>query len=1126
MSLEYFHFLTFSELSLSTIGLDYHSYSIAFLDSTDFCSSLGSVEMKQPKGFRMNQQQNSTTEAVLIRTEAEKILANKRRATPLPSTVAELQQLVTDLELRSIESDLLQQEELNRHKNHFQYQALLLNSVGQAVVATDKNGFITFWNSAAEKLYGWDAEEAIGRNIMDTIALEQTKEQGAEIIASLARGESWSGEYIVKHRTGTAIPVYVYDTSVLDESGGLIGIIGVAHDMSVQKEAEELLRRTNQALADFQNAIQQTSIVSKANPQGIITYFNTKFLAISGYSASELIGQKHSIINSGHHPKQFWVDMWKTIASGKQWHAEVKNRAKDGTYYWVDTFIIPLLDDKGVVREFLSIRNDVTQRKYVEQELNSQHRFILGLTANLPSMISYWNSDLRCTFANAAYLEWFGKTPAEMDGIRIQDLLGETLYQQNKPFFLEAMKGKKQQFERTYAKQNGDVAYLWAQYIPDIVDESVSGFMIVVQDITEIKKAHVNLNRAQQIAHIGSWDWDVITNISTWSEEQYRLFGEDIHSYQPTFESYFAHLSMADRERIQSFLADALTGKESFEIEHEIFRADGTKRDVIVQGTIAYNKEKQPIRMFGITQDITERKLAEKQLLLSEQRYRSFVELQGTYFVRTDLEGRYTYANPSMVNDYSPNQAPLLGRYGFEHIIPEDHEITRLTVEQCLQNPDTPFRVLLRKPHVSGKIYWTDWEFIAIPNLHGIVEEIQCVGHNINDRVEAENKLLQSETNLRAIMDSSIQAFWLVDKELQIQAFNKASAQIVQDSLGREIVLGESILHYVRPERRERFMESVQSALEGKTVIYEEHFQTADVEEQWAELMYLPTYQADGSIIGVTLSTINITDRKLAYQELEKLNNTLEDNVAERTRELLLLNKEKDEFLGIAAHDLKNPLAGILSSAELMERFFPNERTHRFTSMIVSASNQMLDIITNLLDVNRIETGMLNLHFEPVNLDMLDTIVEEYQSRATEKGIIVHYEAPQRDTAWVHGDKQCLRQIFDNLISNAVKYSPQWKNVWIRVLSNTSDNARTIRVEVQDEGQGLSEQDKKKLFGKFARLSAQPTGGENSTGLGLSIVKKLVEMHNGKVWCESEADKGVPGATFIVELPSVEVSTL
>jgi PAS domain S-box-containing protein len=387
---------------------------------------------------------------------------------------------------------------------------------------------------------------------------------------------------------------------------------------------------------------------------------------------------------------------------------------------------------------------------------------------------------------------------------------------------------------------------------------------------------------------------------------------------------------------------------------------------------------------------------------------------------------------------------------------------------------------------------------------------------DITERKEAEEKIRQSEANLRAIMDSSIQAFWLTDTELRVRDFNRVTEQIVRQLFGRTIVIGDSILNYVLPRQQERFLECTQKALAGEAVTYEESFTTEFGEEQWSELMYLPTYNAEGKIIGLTLSSFNITERKLAYQELSAMNATLEDRVLKRTHELMQANMEKDEFLGIAAHDLKNPLAGILSSAEIINRYFVDDSTQHFTKMIISASNQMLDIITNLLDVNRIETGMFDLHLEPVNLEILDSIIEEYQPHATQKGIILHYENSMRDTAWVQGDKQSLRQILDNLISNAVKYSPRWSNVWVRVLSNRAPDGCFIRVEIQDEGPGLTEEDKKKMFGKFARLSAQPTAGENSTGLGLSIVKKLVEMHHGKVWCESTFGKG---ATFIVELP-------
>lgn len=113
-------------------------------------------------------------------------------------------------------------------------------------------------------------------------------------------------------------------------------------------------------------------------------------------------------------------------------------------------------------------------------------------------------------------------------------------------------------------------------------------------------------------------------------------------------------------------------------------------------------------------------------------------------------------------------------------------------------------------------------------------------------------------------------------------------------------------------------------------------------------------------------------------------------------------------------------------------------------------------------------------------------------------------------------DKQAFQEIFDNLLSNAIKYSPSWKRVYVRV-QQVNDPPPRIRFMVQDEGPGLTEADKERLFTKFARLSAKPTANEHSTGLGLSIVKKLVEMQNGTVWCESTEGKG---ATFIVELPA------
>lgn len=249
--------------------------------------------------------------------------------------------------------------------------------------------------------------------------------------------------------------------------------------------------------------------------------------------------------------------------------------------------------------------------------------------------------------------------------------------------------------------------------------------------------------------------------------------------------------------------------------------------------------------------------------------------------------------------------------------------------------------------------------------------------------------------------------------------------------------------------------------------------------------------------------------------EIEIANAVLQEKNAQLER----LNTEKNEFLGIAAHDLKNPLASILITASSVRKYF-----HKMTpadvakqmSGLEAVVQRMTGIITNLLDINAIESGALTIHTTSFNISaMAAELVSDYEQRAAAKNIRLCYEPTDDETAegiMVSADSNHLREVLDNLVSNAIKYSLAGTTTRVRAHKSTT----VARIEVADEGPGLSTEDKAKLFGKFARLSARPTGGEHSTGLGLSIVKKMVEAMNGRVWCESELGKG---ATFIVELP-------
>lgn len=275
---------------------------------------------------------------------------------------------------------------------------------------------------------------------------------------------------------------------------------------------------------------------------------------------------------------------------------------------------------------------------------------------------------------------------------------------------------------------------------------------------------------------------------------------------------------------------------------------------------------------------------------------------------------------------------------------------------------------------------------------------------------------------------------------------------------------------------------------------------------------------------GIIWGAVHINSRRLKKQkrELQELIQertheiyTQSQELHDRNNELLKLNAEKNEFLGIVAHDLKNPISGIRSLAELLlegDSSLDKETEHHILTTIVSSAERMLRLVSDLLNVNQIEQGANNPVLIALDISpALAFVLESYRERAAAKDI--HLQLEINGSTTVYANEQAVEQVLDNLISNAVKYSPFGKQIRINVLENTE----TVRIEIHDEGPGFSEADISKLFRKFVRLSAKPTGGEHSSGLGLSIVKKLVDAMHGRIWCESILGKG---ATFIVELPT------
>jgi PAS domain S-box-containing protein len=301
----------------------------------------------------------------------------------------------------------------------------------------------------------------------------------------------------------------------------------------------------------------------------------------------------------------------------------------------------------------------------------------------------------------------------------------------------------------------------------------------------------------------------------------------------------------------------------------------------------------------------------------------------------------------------------------------------------------------------------------------------------------------------------------------------------------------------------------------------------------WTEITLVPVRNTENILTHYILIHVDMTLQE-QYNELQNAYNLINEQIAqltEQTVEIELINTElarrndelyethtsRNELIQIVAHDLQNPLSAIMSYVEIMRN--PNEISDEdkilFGNVAYETAERMTELVRQLMETGRLNTqefSTLNLVAVDIS-DLATVLITTYKFRADVKNIKIQHEITPQCT--VLGEEMALYEVLDNLLSNAVKYSPLGKSIGIKLYPKNDK----IRLEVWDEGQGLSDEDKQRVFSKYGRLSARPTGGEHSVGLGLAIVKKLVGRMRGEIWVESEFGKG---ATFIIEMPQAQ----
>ncbi len=651
-------------------------------------------------------------------------------------------------------------------RESYRMQQAILNSANYSIISTTPDGIILTFNAGAERLLGYSAKEVVGnvtpeiihdRNEVVARAAVLTKELGFLVepgfTTFIARAnvvgvdeQEWT--YVRKNQE--RFPVHLSVTALRNENQVITGYLGVAQDLTVRKAAEARTQQALDELARQKFALDQHAIVAVTDVSGVITYANDKFCAISGYSRVELVGQSHRIIKSGMHPPKFYREIFAVIGRGEVWQGEICNRAKDGSLYWESSTIVPFYGPDGKTNQFVAIRTDITERKRAAESTAQSERFIRAVTDGLPGLVAYWTADLRCTFANRAYREWFGLTPEKMVGMEMVEVLGEKLFRLNEPFIGGALRGEAQTFERTIIKVSGETGYTLAQYVPDLGADgkTVKGFFVLISDVTEVKRKTEALREsarrmrlAADAAGIAIWEWDIRTNRLVWDARMFELYGvPPTPGGEADYATWAGCVLNEDLEDQEKILRETVRKSGHSTREFRIRRPGESKLRTLYACEDTVNDEDgRVIGLVGVNMDITERKEAERLVYQSEERTRLFAEHAPASVAMFDLEMRYLVVSRQWVLDNKLEGQDLIGRSHYD-VFPKIPERWKMIYQRCLEGA-VETSESGRLEWIEGSAQWLRWEVRPWYKVQGEIGGIVMFTQDITLQKELEASL-------------------------------------------------------------------------------------------------------------------------------------------------------------------------------------------------------------------------------------------------------------------------------------------------------------------------------------------------------------------------------------------------
>ncbi|MBI5953747.1 MAG: PAS domain S-box protein [Chloroflexi bacterium] len=598
------------------------------------------------------------------------------------------------------------------------------------------------------------------------------------------------------------------------------------------------------------------------------------------------------------------------------------------------------------------------------------------------------------------------------------------------------------------------------------------------------------------------------------------------------------------------------TTQGSFRLRH----SDGSWR--WVEGTSTNLLHEPSVNAIVINyRDITERKEAEEALAHSEQAYRTLFENLPIGLYRTSADGVFLDANPALARMFGyTERESLLGRNVVDfYVDPADDERFRREIENV--NTISNFEAEYRR--ADGTTLWTEDHIRAVRDEAERMLFYEGSLIDITERKQAEKATQYYTNQLKAVNAAAARLQKLYSPQVLANEVIKTLEDILHYTYGAVLLIeesGERLSTFAlgTEGRKEEEAAALKGGLDrqeirpGRGIIgwvaqTGEKVRVGDVRHDKRYLAVRENIRSElcvplkagESIIGVVnvesvrpdaysetdesvLETVAaqisvaIQNARL-FEQVRQQSAELEQRVQERTAELVRANRAKDEFLANMSHELRTPLNGIMGFAEMLmqgTRGPVSEKQAQDLGIIHSSGQHLLGLINDILDISKIEAGNFELHSEVVPLNSVcQSSLAFIRQLAQKKSITVEY-LPAAPAAMIFADPKRLKQILVNLLNNAVKFTPERGNIKLEVREDIE--ASQVQFSVTDNGIGIAPENLQKLFEPFVQLDSSLSRQHEGTGLGLSLVKKLVELHGGSVEVESELDRG---SCFRVNIP-------